>query len=49
MSHVRFANPVWHLVDAKHQVVGRLASQIVKILRGQHKPTFDPRFVHPIN
>lgn len=38
----RYANPVWHLIDAKNQVVGRLACQITHILRGKHKPTFEP-------
>lgn len=32
----------WYIVDATHQVVGRLASQIAPILRGKHKPTFTP-------
>ena len=32
----------WHLVDAKNQTVGRLATQIASILRGKHKPTFTP-------
>lgn len=32
----------WHLVDAKGQVVGRLASQLAPILRGKHKPTYAP-------
>ena len=31
----------WHLVDARRQVVGRLASKIVNVLRGKHKPTFE--------
>lgn len=30
------------LVDAKGKVLGRLATQIVKILRGKHKPSFSP-------
>ncbi len=30
--------PVWHLVDAKGQVVGRLATQIAALLSGKHKP-----------
>lgn len=42
MSSAKFAKPVWHLVDAKNQVLGRLATQIVHILRGKHKPTFTP-------
>ena len=32
----------WILVDADGVVLGRLASQIAKILRGKHKPTFTP-------
>ena len=32
----------WHLVDARGQTVGRLASQIASVLKGKHKPTFMP-------
>lgn len=32
----------WYLVDADGQVLGRLASEVAKILRGKHKPTFAP-------
>lgn len=32
----------WLLIDAKDVVLGRLASEIAKILRGKHKPTFTP-------
>lgn len=32
----------WYLVDAKNQVLGRLASQVARILRGKHKPIFAP-------
>ncbi len=32
----------WFLVDAKDQVLGRLASQIAHRLRGKHKPEFAP-------
>lgn len=32
----------WLVVDAKHQVLGRLASRIALLLRGKHKPTFTP-------
>ena len=32
----------WLLVDATDQVLGRLASRIVLILRGKHKPTYTP-------
>ena len=33
MSHAQFAKPAWHLVDARGQVLGRLACQLVHILR----------------
>ena len=32
----------WWVVDASGQTLGRLASEIAKILRGKHKPTFTP-------
>ena len=32
----------WFLVDANDQNLGRLASQIAKILLGKHKPNFTP-------
>ncbi len=32
----------WFVVDADGVVLGRLASEIAKILRGKHKPTFTP-------
>ena len=32
----------WYLVDATDKVLGRLCSNIAKILRGKHKPTFTP-------
>jgi len=32
----------WLLVDAKDQVLGRIASRIANILRGKHKPTYTP-------
>ena len=30
----------WYVVDAKDQILGRLATQIAHVLRGKHKPTF---------
>lgn len=33
---------LWHIVDAKNQVLGRLTSQIAHLLMGKHKPTFTP-------
>lgn len=32
----------WWLVDAEGKVLGRLASEIAKILRGKHKPVYTP-------
>jgi len=32
----------WHLIDAEGLVLGRLASQVSKILRGKDKPVFTP-------
>lgn len=32
----------WVLVDAKDQVLGRVASQIAKIIRGKHKTSYTP-------
>ena len=32
----------WLLVDATDQVLGRLATRIVNVLRGKHKPTYTP-------
>lgn len=32
----------WVVVDAENQVVGRLASEIAKIIRGKHKASFTP-------
>lgn len=32
----------WFVVDADGQTLGRFASEIARILRGKHKPTFAP-------
>lgn len=32
----------WYLVDATDKVLGRLATQIAKCLRGKHKPEYTP-------
>jgi large subunit ribosomal protein L13 len=32
----------WYVVDADGMVLGRLAAQIARIIRGKHKPTFTP-------
>ncbi len=33
-------NREWYVVDATGKTLGRLASEIAKVLRGKHKPTF---------
>ncbi|MCX6806920.1 MAG: 50S ribosomal protein L13 [Candidatus Berkelbacteria bacterium] len=35
-------NREWHLIDAKDQILGRLAVKIAKLLRGKDKPIFVP-------
>jgi len=32
----------WYIVDADSVVLGRLAAQVARILRGKHKPIFTP-------
>jgi large subunit ribosomal protein L13 len=32
----------WYVVDATGQTLGRLATQVARVLRGKHKPTYSP-------
>jgi len=32
----------WHVIDAEGMVLGRLATEVARLLRGKHKPTFTP-------
>ena len=32
----------WFVVDAEGMVLGRMATEVARILRGKHKPTFAP-------
>jgi len=32
----------WHVVDAEGMVLGRLATEVARVLRGKHKPIFAP-------
>lgn len=34
----------WHLIDAKDQILGRMASKIAMILMGKTKPNYTPLF-----
>jgi large subunit ribosomal protein L13 len=36
------ASRAWFVVDASGKPLGRLASEIARVLRGKHKPTFTP-------
>lgn len=36
------AQKEWVVVDAKDQIIGRLASKVAKLLRGKYKPSFTP-------
>ncbi len=36
------ADKKWFIVDAENQTVGRLSSQVAKVLRGKHKTCFTP-------
>lgn len=32
----------WYVVDAEGLTLGRMASEVARVLRGKHKPTFTP-------
>lgn len=32
----------WYLIDARDQVLGRVASKVAALVRGKHKPTYTP-------
>jgi large subunit ribosomal protein L13 len=34
--------PVWWVIDAEGQVLGRLATRIATLLRGKHRPLYTP-------
>lgn len=41
-AEIAKARREWWVVDATGKTLGRLASEIAKVLRGKHKPTFSP-------
>jgi len=48
MKTTKFFNNIerkWVLIDAKDKVLGRLSTQIAKILQGKNKPTYTPNFL----
>lgn len=32
----------WHLIDADGKTLGRIATEVARLLRGKHKPVFTP-------
>lgn len=32
----------WYIIDATNKPLGRVATEVAKLLRGKHKPTFTP-------
>ena len=42
IPNVKTIDRRWLILDAKDQILGRLASRIAMVLRGKHKPTFTP-------
>lgn len=39
------AHGKWYLVDARNQVLGRLATRVARLLIGKHKPNWSPHLV----
>jgi large subunit ribosomal protein L13 len=42
MANPATINRKWYVVDAEGQTLGRLASEVAKVLRGKNKPIFTP-------
>jgi large subunit ribosomal protein L13 len=32
----------WYVVDAEAKILGRIASEVARVIRGKHKPSFTP-------
>jgi len=41
-ANAQTATKNWVVVDAENEIVGRLATQVARILRGKNKPNFTP-------
>ena len=41
-ANAQTAQKNWVVVDAENEIVGRLATQVARILRGKNKPNFTP-------
>ncbi len=42
------ATAEWHLVDARDQVLGRLATRIASLIIGKHRPDFAKHTIAPV-
>ena len=42
MPNAQSVERKWVVIDATDQVLGRLCSQVAKILRGKNKPSYSP-------
>ena len=43
MAKKQQQQPRWFVIDAKDQVLGKVAVRAANVLRGKHKPTFTPQ------
>ena len=41
-AKMRDVRPAWHVIDATDQPLGRLATRVATLLRGKHKPIYQP-------
>jgi large subunit ribosomal protein L13 len=42
IASAKSADSRWHVIDAKGQVLGRVATLAARLLQGKHKPTYTP-------
>ena len=42
MTAAKESSRQWHIIDAKGEVLGRLASRAARLLQGKHKPEWSP-------
>ena len=42
VASAKSADSRWHVIDAKDQVLGRVATLAARLLQGKHKPTYTP-------
>ena len=42
VASARSADSRWHVIDAKGQVLGRVATLAARLLQGKHKPIYTP-------